>query len=44
MSHEASGILNAVNVVRYYIPRDGKVILPNQHDRHETIYSSEASF
>ena len=44
MSHEASGILNAINVVRYYIPRDGKVILPNQHDRHETIYSSEASF
>ena len=37
-SHVISGILNVINVVRRYIPGDGKVFPWHQHGRHSTIY------
>ena len=37
-SHVISGILNVINVVRHYIPGDGKVFPRHQHARHMTIY------
>ena len=37
-SHVISGILNVINVVRHYIPGDGKVFPRHQHGRHSTIY------